>query len=506
MRQVLAKRMRGGGARRLAPDRVLSTVPVMQRHLPDCKRASFARALADKWRRRLERMLPTLGFALLARSRVFGRSHQVLLQLALRRHLSLRPLFLAVHHAELDSLTRRPRLSRWRALLVPIPPAAARTNSATDHRILRQTSPLTKASPRVEPRTVLNVLLRVGSRDRDGLDRASLPAALQRRLVSRSLVLALGDSHRSSSAETSWVPRQRTRGVPGSAVALPTIPSTRGSIRPWQSPSLGPSRNSGVAHQTVGRRLRPAVMARAHLPASPSTVAISNAQAKSPKAHGAPWGLGHLGVSASRSIRKALRDRDVSRASRPASVGIPNWGGAETRGQSPLAAGIAVPRFAHGHALINIGIARVRIPRSRVTLEQEIRPYVTGNSRWTRRPVGISPNTLAQRRRRAERPLAQPQRGARPSTLIPDRHESRRISSLAMPLPARSSRSRPPADATLTDLESSIAAKLARGIDGKIAATIKQSLSVDAEYSRTMTERVYTALYDRMILERERIG
>jgi hypothetical protein len=57
----------------------------------------------------------------------------------------------------------------------------------------------------------------------------------------------------------------------------------------------------------------------------------------------------------------------------------------------------------------------------------------------------------------------------------------------------------------LADLESTITARLARGIDQRIATTIKQTLSVDTEYSRKVTERVYTALYDRMVLEKERL-
>jgi hypothetical protein len=74
-----------------------------------------------------------------------------------------------------------------------------------------------------------------------------------------------------------------------------------------------------------------------------------------------------------------------------------------------------------------------------------------------------------------------------------------------MLLAARSTR--PRADhAALKVLQSTITAKVVQELDSKIAASIKQSLSAGADYSQAMAERVCAALYDRMILERERAG
>ena len=72
--------------------------------------------------------------------------------------------------------------------------------------------------------------------------------------------------------------------------------------------------------------------------------------------------------------------------------------------------------------------------------------------------------------------------------------------------PHWSSPARPPAAASLAEVEEAVTARLERRLDQKISATIRATLGTDGEVSRAMTDRVYGALYDRLVLERERLG
>jgi hypothetical protein len=62
------------------------------------------------------------------------------------------------------------------------------------------------------------------------------------------------------------------------------------------------------------------------------------------------------------------------------------------------------------------------------------------------------------------------------------------------------------AEASLAEVEQAITAKLERRLEQKISATIRATLGSDPEVSRAMTERVSGTLYDRLVLERERLG
>lgn len=59
--------------------------------------------------------------------------------------------------------------------------------------------------------------------------------------------------------------------------------------------------------------------------------------------------------------------------------------------------------------------------------------------------------------------------------------------------------------ASLVEMENTIIARIDKNIERKIAAVVKQTIGSDAEYSR-MTDHVYGSLYDRLILEKERLG
>jgi hypothetical protein len=59
--------------------------------------------------------------------------------------------------------------------------------------------------------------------------------------------------------------------------------------------------------------------------------------------------------------------------------------------------------------------------------------------------------------------------------------------------------------ASLADVENTIIARIDKNIEKKIAAVVEQTIGSDAEYSR-MTDHVYGSLYDRLILEKERLG
>jgi hypothetical protein len=57
----------------------------------------------------------------------------------------------------------------------------------------------------------------------------------------------------------------------------------------------------------------------------------------------------------------------------------------------------------------------------------------------------------------------------------------------------------------LAEVENTILARIDKTIDQKIVAVVKQTIGSDAAYVR-ITDRVYDSLYDRMILEKERLG
>jgi hypothetical protein len=61
-------------------------------------------------------------------------------------------------------------------------------------------------------------------------------------------------------------------------------------------------------------------------------------------------------------------------------------------------------------------------------------------------------------------------------------------------------------ESTLSDLEKNITAKIEKRIDGRITEAVEKTLSVDNVYSRKMSDAFFTALYDRMVLEKERLG
>jgi hypothetical protein len=57
----------------------------------------------------------------------------------------------------------------------------------------------------------------------------------------------------------------------------------------------------------------------------------------------------------------------------------------------------------------------------------------------------------------------------------------------------------------LAGLERSVATRLEKRIDTQVATAVERTLGRDTEYARRMTERIHGALYDRMVLERERL-
>lgn len=59
--------------------------------------------------------------------------------------------------------------------------------------------------------------------------------------------------------------------------------------------------------------------------------------------------------------------------------------------------------------------------------------------------------------------------------------------------------------ASLAEVENAIIARIDKTIEKRIVAVVKQTIGSDAEYSRT-ADRVYGSLYDRLILEKERLG
>jgi len=60
--------------------------------------------------------------------------------------------------------------------------------------------------------------------------------------------------------------------------------------------------------------------------------------------------------------------------------------------------------------------------------------------------------------------------------------------------------------ARLAEVENAIAATLQENIERRIVAVVKETISSDEECSQKLTDRVCGSLYDRLILERERLG
>jgi len=71
---------------------------------------------------------------------------------------------------------------------------------------------------------------------------------------------------------------------------------------------------------------------------------------------------------------------------------------------------------------------------------------------------------------------------------------------------ARSPRQARPDARALAAIEQSITAKLQKRIDTRVADTIKHTLGIESDYTRKMAGRIQGALYDRMVLEKERLG
>jgi hypothetical protein len=63
----------------------------------------------------------------------------------------------------------------------------------------------------------------------------------------------------------------------------------------------------------------------------------------------------------------------------------------------------------------------------------------------------------------------------------------------------------PDSGASLAEMENTIITRIDKNIEKKIAAVVKQTIGSDGEYSR-ITDHVYGSLYDRLILEKERLG
>jgi hypothetical protein len=72
--------------------------------------------------------------------------------------------------------------------------------------------------------------------------------------------------------------------------------------------------------------------------------------------------------------------------------------------------------------------------------------------------------------------------------------------------PSSSQRQAHTSAAVLADVEQSITEKLNKRIDIRVAALVKQQLSVGTGYARKIADHVEGALQDRLVLEKERRG
>jgi hypothetical protein len=114
--------------------------------------------------------------------------------------------------------------------------------------------------------------------------------------------------------------------------------------------------------------------------------------------------------------------------------------------------------------------------------------------------------TAATRLQRAEHPV-------QPVALVATRPrsrggaESRGEASVAALEPRKHPQRQPALESgmSLAEVENTIVARIDKNIEQKIVAVVKQAIGSDAEYSR-MTDRVYGSLYDRLVLEKERLG
>jgi hypothetical protein len=61
-------------------------------------------------------------------------------------------------------------------------------------------------------------------------------------------------------------------------------------------------------------------------------------------------------------------------------------------------------------------------------------------------------------------------------------------------------------EATLSEVEKNITARVEKKLDRRVSEVVEKTLSIDSVYSRKMSDAFFTALYDRMVLEKERLG
>lgn len=73
--------------------------------------------------------------------------------------------------------------------------------------------------------------------------------------------------------------------------------------------------------------------------------------------------------------------------------------------------------------------------------------------------------------------------------------------------PASRAQGSPRHDAVLLSaVEQSLTEKLQQRVEQQVAVTITQKLALEAEYPRALAQQIQDTLYDRLLLEKERLG
>ncbi|WP_338699869.1 hypothetical protein V5279_18895 [Bradyrhizobium sp. 26S5] len=227
-----------------------------------------------------------------------------------------------------------------------------------------------------------------------------------------------------------------------------------------------------------------------------SSVTSANTVSHNPSAEAVPGSPGSIITARQRSVR-VERVAALSRAPRPARL-VKHGTGTAVR-QTQGIPGRVLPMLARQAAGLSVRATPIR-PASQRNIRPDDVMMARSISNNAVPPAGL----LAQRLRREEHAPKQ----SRHIVLAPSRPAPGRQwrGDAAVPVASAPARSRSAHEAALADLEKSLAAKLTRTIDKRVATTVEKSLSIDAGYSQAITEHVYATLYDKMVLERERLG
>jgi len=204
----------------------------------------------------------------------------------------------------------------------------------------------------------------------------------------------------------------------------------------------------------------------------------------------------HLVAGVPDPLSGAPRDHSLCIAGADAKRPLSRW-----RGSLPTSSAIAVPgkgvaRRGSGRRsnIVGVGLAPSRLPIAATRLHAPAPASIDAPISRTRRVQRSEHALPSVAFGVTRRPLPRSDRCEVPWDTGPANHP-----------PARPNGHRRLLEATVADLEVVLTAKMERKVDKQIVAALK-NIHIDSDYSRRMTDHIYATLYDRMVLEKERLG